>query len=33
MVSLGFRWHFYQGLWYRLLVDHEIANMKSHSPN
>ena len=28
----GFRWHFYQGLWYRCLVDHEIANMKSHSP-
>ena len=27
----GFRWHFWQGLWYRILVDREITNMKSHS--
>lgn len=25
----GFRWHFWQGLWYRLLVDKEIARMKA----
>jgi hypothetical protein len=25
----GFRWHFWQGLWYRWLVDREIAKMKS----
>ena len=24
----GFRWHFWQGLWYRLLVDREIGKMK-----
>ena len=24
----GFRWHFWQGLWYRLLVDREIAKMR-----
>ena len=22
----GWRWHFYQGLWYRWLVDREITN-------
>lgn len=27
----GWMWHLYHGLWYRLLVDREIANMKSHS--
>ena len=27
----GWRWHFYQGLWYRLLVDHEIAKAKKCS--
>ena len=26
----GFRWHFYQGLWYRCLVDREIGKLKSH---
>ena len=25
----GFRWHFWQGLWYRWLVDREIGRMKS----
>lgn len=25
----GFRWHFWQGLWYRWLVDREIGNMIS----
>ena len=25
----GFRWHFYQGLWYRCLVDHEIAKLRN----
>ena len=25
----GFRWHFWQGLWYRCLVDREIGRMKS----
>lgn len=25
----GFRWHFWQGLWYRWLVDREIGKMKS----
>ena len=24
----GFRWHFWQGLWYRWLVDHEIGKLK-----
>ena len=24
----GFRWHFYQGLWYRWIVDREIGKMK-----
>lgn len=24
----GFRWHFWQGLWYRWLVDNEIVEMK-----
>ena len=24
----GFRWHFWQGLWYRCLVDREIGKMK-----
>ena len=24
----GFRWHFWQGLWYRWLVDYEIGRMK-----
>ena len=24
----GFRWHFWQGLWYRCLVDREIGRMK-----
>ena len=24
----GFRWHFWQGLWYRWLVDHEIGKTK-----
>ena len=24
----GFRWHFWQGLWYRWLVDREIGRMK-----
>ena len=24
----GWRWHFWQGLWYRLLVDREISKMK-----
>ena len=24
----GFRWHFYQGLWYRWLVDREIGKLK-----
>ena len=27
----GWMWHFYQGLWYRLLVDHEIAKAKKGS--
>ena len=25
----GFRWHFWQGLWYRWLVDREISRLKS----
>ena len=25
----GFRWHFWQGLWYRWIVDREIGRMKS----
>lgn len=25
----GFRWHFYQGLWYRCLVDREIGRLKA----
>ena len=25
----GFRWHFWQGLWYRWLVDREIGRMKT----
>ena len=25
---VGFRWHFWQGLWYRCLVDREIGRMK-----
>jgi hypothetical protein len=24
----GFRWHFWQGLWYRFLVDREIGKLK-----
>ena len=24
----GWKWHFYQGLWYRWLVDREIGKMK-----
>ena len=24
----GFRWHFWQGLWYRCLVDREIGKLK-----
>lgn len=29
----GFKWHFYQGLWYRCLVDREIAKLrKSNTP-
>ena len=24
----GWRWHFWQGLWYRWIVDREIARMK-----
>ena len=24
----GFRWHFWQGLWYRWIVDREIGRMK-----
>lgn len=29
----GFRWHFWQGLWYRCLVDREIAKLrKSNTP-
>ena len=24
----GFRWHFWQGLWYRLLVDREISHLR-----
>ena len=27
----GFRWHFWQGLWYRCLVDHEIGYMKKRT--
>ena len=27
----GFRWHFWQGLWYRWLVDREIGRLKRHS--
>ena len=27
----GFRWHFWQGLWYRWLVDAEIGRMKRAS--
>ena len=27
----GFRWHFWQGLWYRWLVDREIANCRKSS--
>ena len=27
----GFRWHFWQGLWYRWLVDREIGRMKNTS--
>lgn len=27
----GFRWHFWQGLWYRWLVDREIGRMKKTS--
>ena len=27
----GFRWHFWQGLWYRWLVDSEIAKLKKAS--
>lgn len=26
----GWRWHFWQGLWYRWIVDREIGKMKSH---
>lgn len=26
----GFRWHFWQGLWYRCLVDNEIGIIKGH---
>ena len=26
----GWMWHFYQALWYRCLVDHEIGKLKSH---
>jgi len=26
----GFRWHFWQGLWYRLMVDSEIGKLKVH---
>ena len=29
----GFRWHFWQGLWYRWLVDREIAILKSSNPS
>ena len=25
----GFRWHFWQGLWYRCLVDYEIGKLRS----
>lgn len=25
----GWRWHFWQGLWYRCLVDHEIGRLKN----
>ena len=25
----GFRWHFYQALWYRCLVDREISKLKA----
>ena len=24
----GFRWHFWQGLWYRCLVDYEIGKLR-----
>ena len=27
----GFRWHFWQGLWYRCLVDREIAKLQSRT--
>ena len=27
----GFRWHFWQGLWYRWLVDCEIGRLRSHN--
>ena len=26
----GFRWHFWQGLWYRWIVDREIGKLKRH---
>ena len=29
----GFRWHFWQGLWYRWLVDREIGKMKRSAPS
>ena len=29
----GFRWHFWQGLWYRWLVDREIGKMKHSTSN
>lgn len=27
--AAGFRWHFWQGLWYRWIVDREISRLKS----
>lgn len=29
----GWMWHFWQGLWYRCLVDHEIGRLKSEKRN
>lgn len=29
--SPGFRWHFWQGLWYRLIVDREIGRMRHYN--
>ncbi|MBQ6328488.1 MAG: glycosyltransferase family 2 protein [Kiritimatiellae bacterium] len=31
--AAGFRWHFWQGLWYRWLVDREISILKSSNPS